>query len=97
MGHGATGASAHDDHSHDHKPGFMARWFFSTNHKDIGTLYIIFSIIAGLIGGLFSVIMRVELQAPGMQILADGQVWNVFISAHGAKRSFDTASMVIGM
>ena len=83
MGHGATGASAHDDHGHDHKPGFVARWFFSTNHKDIGTLYIIFSIIAGLIGGLFSVIMRMELQAPGSQIVADGQLWNVIISAHG--------------
>ena len=81
MGHGATGASAHDDH--DHKPGFVARWFFSTNHKDIGTLYIIFSIIAGLIGGLFSVIMRAELQAPGNQIVTDGQLWNVMISAHG--------------
>src|SRR3954470_13057276 len=83
MGHGATGASAHDDHGHDHKPGFVARWFFSTNHKDIGTLYIIFSIIAGLIGGLFSVIMRMELQAPGTQVVTDGQLWNVIISAHG--------------
>jgi len=83
MGHGATGASAHDDHGHDHKPAFVQRWFFSTNHKDIGTLYIIFSIIAGLIGGLFSVIMRMELQAPGLQFIADGQIWNVFISAHG--------------
>src|SRR3954449_2280696 len=81
MGHGATGASAHDDH--DHKPGFVARWFFSTNHKDIGTLYIIFSIIAGIIGGLFSVIMRAELQAPGTQIVTDGQLWNVIITAHG--------------
>ncbi len=83
MGHGATGASAHDDHGHDHKPGFVARWFFSTNHKDIGTLYIIFSIIAGLIGGLFSVIMRMELQSPGSQFVTDGQLWNVIISAHG--------------
>src|SRR3954471_948860 len=83
MGHGATGASAHDDHGHDHMPGFVARWFFSTNHKDIGTLYIIFSIAAGIIGGLFSVIMRAELQAPGTQIVTDGQLWNVIITAHG--------------
>jgi len=73
----------------DHKPGFFARWFMSTNHKDIGTLYIIFSIIAGLIGGFFSMVMRAELQDPGVQFLTDeagnpdGQLWNVFITAHG--------------
>ncbi len=76
---------AHDTHAHDghHTPGFFTRWFCSTNHKDIGTLYLFFSVFAGLIGGLFSVIMRMELQHPGMQYIADGQQWNVFISAHG--------------
>ncbi len=83
-----TADHAHDDHD-DHKPGFFARWFMSTNHKDIGTLYIIFSIIAGLIGGAFSMIMRLELQEPGVQFLMDGaggpdgQMWNVLITAHG--------------
>lgn len=78
----------HDDH-HDHKPGFFVRWFMSTNHKDIGTLYIIFSILAGLIGGAFSMVMRMELQEPGVQFLTDaagnpdGHMWNVIISAHG--------------
>ena len=72
----------HDDH-HDHMPGFFARWFCSTNHKDIGTLYMIFSVIAGLIGGAFSVLMRMELQNPGLQLVADGQQWNVWITAHG--------------
>ncbi|MGE3769753.1 MAG: cytochrome c oxidase subunit I [Bdellovibrionales bacterium] len=72
----------HDDH-HDHKPPFFKRWFMSTNHKDIGTLYLIFSVVAGLIGGGFSVLMRAELSAPGMQFLADGQMWNVIITAHG--------------
>ncbi|MES2728852.1 MAG: cytochrome c oxidase subunit I [Pseudomonadota bacterium] len=55
----------------------------STNHKDIGTLYIIFSIIAGLIGGAFSMMMRYELQQPELQLVADGQMWNVWITAHG--------------
>ena len=71
-----------DDH-HDHKPSFFVRWFFSTNHKDIGTLYFLYAILAGIIGGALSVIMRMELASPGMQVVTDGQMWNVIISAHG--------------
>ena len=77
-----AGHSAHDDHAHartshddahahdhhDHKPGFFTRWFLSTNHKDIGTLYLMFAIMAGIVGGLMSVAMRMELQEPGIQI-----------------------------
>jgi cytochrome c oxidase subunit 1 len=87
--HAATADHAHDDHHDHHKPGFFVRWFMSTNHKDIGTLYIIFSILAGLIGGTFSMIMRLELQEPGVQFLQmadgspDGNLWNVIITAHG--------------
>ncbi|HPD82198.1 MAG TPA: cytochrome c oxidase subunit I [Alphaproteobacteria bacterium] len=67
----------------DHKPSFFTRWFMSTNHKDIGTLYIIFSITAALFGGWFSMMMRHELLDPGLQLAADGQEWNVWITAHG--------------
>ncbi|MBY8825389.1 cytochrome c oxidase subunit I [Sphingomonas colocasiae] len=100
----ATPAEFHDAHAHDHhhdadhKPGFFARWFMSTNHKDIGTLYLIFAIIAGIIGGGISGLMRLELAEPGVQYLqawaatlegpgatADqaNHLWNVLITAHG--------------
>ena len=74
--------AGHDDH-HDHTPGFVGRWLFSTNHKDIGTLYLIFAVLAALVGVGLSVLMRMELQQPGMQIFADGQGWNAVVSAHG--------------
>ena len=78
---GSTAYAAHDDH--DHAPSFFKRWFLSTNHKDIGTLYLLFAIVAGLIGGFLSVMMRLELQHPGMQYFADEGVYNVFVTGHG--------------
>ena len=69
---------------HDHHPGFVGRWLFSTNHKDIGTLYLGFAIVAGLVGLTLSILMRMELQNPGMQFFADGQSWNSVATAHGA-------------
>ncbi|MBV8165407.1 MAG: cbb3-type cytochrome c oxidase subunit I, partial [Alphaproteobacteria bacterium] len=59
------------------------RWVFSTNHKDIGTLYLIFAVVTGLIGGAISVVMRMELQQPGLQIIHDTQLYNTLITAHG--------------
>jgi cytochrome c oxidase subunit I len=88
------------DHAHDadHKPAFFARWFMSTNHKDIGTLYLIFAITAGIVGGSISGLMRLELAYPGVQYLQGWasfmagkeasmdeayHMWNVLITAHG--------------
>ncbi len=93
----AHGDDAHH-HDADHKPAFFARWFMSTNHKDIGTLYLIFAITAGIIGGAISGMMRAELAHPGIQYLGywatflpGGEqgldhslhLWNVLITAHG--------------
>ena len=75
-------SATHDDHG-DHKPGFFKRWFYSTNHKDIGTLYLIFAIFSGIYGGFLSVVMRMELQSPGLQYFSDPHVYNVFTTAHG--------------
>ncbi|MFZ1989070.1 MAG: cytochrome c oxidase subunit I [Alphaproteobacteria bacterium] len=89
----AAHADAHE-HEEAHHPTGIARWLFSTNHKDIGTMYLVFAIIAGLIGGTLSVVMRAELQHPGLQVFPDTQaghqLYNVFVTAHGLIMVFFT-------
>ena len=85
-------ATTHDhahDH-HDHKLSFAQRWLFSTNHKDIGTLYLIFAIMSGVIGGTLSMIMRAQLAHPGNTIISSGQEWNTLVTAHGLIMIFFT-------
>ena len=75
-------ANGHAD-VHDHKPSFLRRWFFSTNHKDIGLLYLIFAFNAGIIGAFLSYAMRMELEQPGLQYFSNTQTYNVFVTGHG--------------
>ena len=91
----------HDDHA---QKGFFTRWFMSTNHKDIGILYLFTSGIVGFISVAFTVFMRIELMEPGVQhmclegarLFADaaqtcspnGHLWNVLITYHGVLMMF---------
>ena len=61
---------------------WVERWLCSSNAKDIGTLYLIFALFSGLIGTAFSVLIRLELSAPGVQFIADNQLYNSIVTAH---------------
>ncbi|MFL5071688.1 MAG: cytochrome c oxidase subunit I [Xanthobacteraceae bacterium] len=84
MAHGMHDAhGAHDAHDAHAYPTGWRRFVYSTNHKDIGTMYLVFAMAAGIIGASLSVAMRMELQAPGLQIFHDAHIYNVFTTAHG--------------
>ena len=90
-------------HDHDER-GFFTRWFMSTNHKDIGILYIFTAGLMGLVSVLFTVYMRLELMEPGVQYMClegarftaaatadctpNGHLWNVLITGHGILMMF---------
>ncbi|MGY3404573.1 hypothetical protein ACVWZV_000686 [Bradyrhizobium sp. GM5.1] len=85
----ATSAAAHGDHAQDHghdehaHPTGWRRYVYSTNHKDIGTMYLIFAVIAGVIGAAMSIAIRAELMYPGVQIFHETHTYNVFVTSHG--------------
>src|SRR5436305_12846453 len=72
--------AAHAD-AHDHTPRGWRRFAYSTNHKDIGTMYLIFAICAGVIGAALSMAIRAELMFPGIQIFEE-HTYNVFVTGH---------------
>ncbi|WP_294929095.1 cbb3-type cytochrome c oxidase subunit I, partial [uncultured Paracoccus sp.] len=97
-------AAVHGTDGHHDTRGFFTRWFMSTNHKDIGILYLFTAGLVGLISVCFTVYMRMELQNPGVQymcmegarLIADatqpctpnGHLWNVMITYHGVLMMF---------
>ncbi len=90
-------------HGHEDTRGFFTRWFMSTNHKDIGILYLVTSALVGFISVSFTIYMRMELQSPGVQYMClegarliassaectpNGHLWNVLVTAHGILMMF---------
>ena len=90
-------------HEHEDNRGFFTRWFMSTNHKDIGILYLITAALVGLLSVTFTVYMRLELMEPGVQYMClegarlfatgeactpNGHLWNVMITYHGVLMMF---------
>jgi cytochrome c oxidase subunit I len=82
----STISAIHDPHL-DHPTGWR-RYVYSTNHKDIGTMYLVFALGAGLLGAAFSVVIRAELQEPGLQILQNPRSYDVLVTAHGLTMIF---------
>ena len=74
---------AHGAHEAHATPTGWRRFVYSTNHKDIGTMYLIFAMVGGFIGACLSIGIRMELQHPGLQIFHDAHLFNVFTTAHG--------------
>ena len=91
-------------HEHEDQRGFFTRWFMSTNHKDIGILYLVVSALVGFVSVSFTIYMRLELMEPGVQFMCmegmrltaagigectpNGHLWNVLITGHGILMMF---------
>ncbi len=70
-----------DEHHHDGPETGLKRWLFTTNHKDIGTLYLWFAMVMFFLGGAMAMIIRAELFQPGMQVV-DPQFFNSMTTMH---------------
>ena len=73
---------AHEHHDHHHTPTGWRRWVFATNHKDIGTLYLLFSFTMLMVGGVLALMIRAELFQPGLQ-LVNPELFNQLTTMHG--------------
>jgi len=78
----AVSTHSASDKAHGHPTGWR-RYVYSTNHKDIGTMYLVFAVCAGVVGGGLSVLIRAELQYPGLQIVTNPHTYNMFVTNHG--------------
>ncbi len=78
----STATTTHEAHHHDEPPRGLKRWLFTTNHKDIGTLYLIFSLVMLFVGGIMALVIRAELWEPGIQYV-DPQFFNAMTTMHG--------------
>ncbi len=74
-------AVMHNDHHHDAHPAGWRRWLFTTNHKDIGTLYLLFSLLMFFVGGAMALVIRAELFMPGLQVVVP-QFFNSMTTVH---------------
>src|SRR5688572_30327174 len=86
------------DHHEDHRPSLYdwKRWVYSTNHKDIGTMYLVFAIIAGLIGGALSGLIRWELAEPGVQVFTEGSFIGQYLNM-GSNHSYNVVVTMHGL
>ncbi len=80
--HTHTASVVVDHDEHDHKPHGWRRWVFATNHKDIGTMYLVFSGLMFFVGGAFAMLIRAELYSPGAQLF-DPAFFNSLTTLHG--------------
>ena len=78
---------AYNDHTagaldhHEHKPHGIGRWLFATNHKDIGTMYLVFACTMFFLGGIMALVIRAELFMPGLQFVDPG-LFNSMTTMH---------------